>query len=93
MPNKMELIIKESREKCLPQTEVKFNKYKHKISPWITFAIINSIKKRDQLYVKWKKANPNSQKYSDLENLFSSHCSALQKSIREAKKKYYWNQK
>ena len=90
--NTLELIIKESREKCLPLTEVKFNKYKHKISPWITFAIINSIKKRDQLYVKWKKANPNSQKYSDLENLFSSHCSALQKSIREAKKKYYFEQ-
>ena len=89
---KLESIIKSAKEKCLPLTEVKFKKYKHKISPWITFAIINSIKSRDQLYVKWKKANPDSQKYVELENLFNSHCSSLQKSIREAKKSYYHKQ-
>ena len=90
--NKLEKIIKESKEKCLPLTEVKFKKYKHKISPWITFAIINSIKSRDKLYVKWKKTNPDSQKYVDLEQLFSTHCNVLQKTIREAKKKYYFEQ-
>ena len=89
---KLETIIKLAKEKCLPLTEVKFKKYKHKISPWITFAIINSIKSRDQLYVKWKKENPDSQKYAELENLFHSHCSILQKSIRAAKKIYYHQQ-
>ena len=90
--NKLETIIKESKEKCLPLTEVKFKKYKHKISPWITFAIINSIKSRDNLYVRWKKVNPDSQKYIDFEKRFKIHCSILQKTIREAKKKYYFEQ-
>ena len=90
--NKLESIIKEAKEKCFPLTEVKFKKYKHKISSWITFAILNSIKHRDRLYVKWKKSNPNSQKYCDLENLYNSHCSVLQKDIREAKKNYYFKQ-
>ena len=90
--NKLESIIKSAKDKCLPLTKVKFNKYKHKISPWINYAIINSIKTRDQLYVKWKKANPDSQKYIELENSFRSHCSTLQKNIREAKQTYYHQQ-
>ena len=89
---KLESIIKLAKEKYLPLTEVKFKKYKHKISPWITFAIINSIKDKDRLYVRWKKANPDSQKYVELENLFHTHCSDLQRSIREAKKSYYQKQ-
>ena len=89
---KLETIITSAKEKCLPLTEVKFKKYKHKISPWITFTIINSIKTKDKLYVKWKKANPDSLKYVELENLFHSHCSTLQKSIREAKQQYYYKQ-
>ena len=44
------------------------------------------------MYVKWKKTNPDSQKYLDLEQLFSTHCNVLQKTIREAKKKYYFEQ-
>ena len=89
---KLESIIKLAKEKYLPLSEVKFKKYKHKISPWITFTIIKSIKEKDRLYVKWKKTNPDSQKYLELENLFHSHCTILQKSIREAKQKYYHQQ-
>ena len=49
---KLEDIINEAREKSFPLEKKKFNKYEHKISPWITYGILNSIKFRDKLYVK-----------------------------------------
>ena len=42
---KLEKIIIDAKNKCFPVKEVKFNKYKHKITPWITIGIIQSIKK------------------------------------------------
>ena len=53
--NKLETIIINANKKCFPVKEVKFNKYKHKVSPWITFGILNSMKFRDRLYMKWEK--------------------------------------
>ena len=52
---KLENIIRAAQEKWCPVKEVKFNKYKHKIAPWITQGILNSMKFRNKLYVKWKK--------------------------------------
>ena len=88
----LENIIKIAREKCFPIKEAKFNKYKHKISPWITMGILNSIKYRDRLYVNWKKCRPHSPKYHLLETSFKSFCGILQKSIRLAKTQYYYQQ-
>ena len=90
--NKLELIIGEARDKCFPIEEKKFNKYEHKISPWVTSGILKSIKFRDKLYVKWKKNNPSSQKYTLLENSYKSFCGILQKTIRLAKAQYYHTQ-
>ena len=42
--NKLETIITRAKDKCFPFKEVRFNKYRHKLSPWITFGIIESIK-------------------------------------------------
>ena len=42
-------MINNSREKCIPTKFVKFKKYKHKNSKWITKGIIKSIKYRDNL--------------------------------------------
>ncbi len=39
---------------------VKYNKYKHKKSKWITSGIIKPIQYRDNLYKKLKTTNPNS---------------------------------
>ena len=90
--NKLESIIINAREKCFPVKEVKFNKYKHKVSPWITFGTLNSMKFRDKLYIKWKKSNPGSQNYILLENNYKSFCGILQKKIRLAKAEYYHRQ-
>ena len=54
----LEDTIKSAHKKCFPIKEVKFNKYKHKIAPWITNGILRSMKFRDKLYVKWKKCDP-----------------------------------
>ena len=87
--NKLENIIRVAKERCFPQIEVKFNKYKHKICAWMTFGILNSIKTKDRLYVKWKKTNSLSQKYISLEEKFDAYCEILDRSIREVKKQYY----
>ena len=89
---KLEDIINEAREKSFPLEKKKFNKYEHKISPWITYGILNSIKFRDKLYVKWKKTNHSSSNYTLLENSYKSYCALLQKTIRLAKSKYYHSQ-
>ena len=90
--NALESIIINAKKKCFPIREVKFDKYKHKVSPWITFGIINSIKFRDKLYVKWKKTKLSSPNYILLENSYKSYCALLQKSIRLAKSEYYHKQ-
>ena len=89
---KLEKLITNASEKCFPIKEVKFNKYKHKISPWMTSDILNEIKFRDNLYVRWKKCPCSSLDYTLYENSYRSFCSILQKDIRNAKKIYYHKQ-
>ena len=48
--NMIEKTILEAKEKHLPSKIVRFNKYRHKISPWITNGILASIRHRDKLY-------------------------------------------
>ena len=89
--DKLEKLIKDARVKCFPETTVKFNKYKHKICPWITYGILNSTRSRDRLYVQWKKINPLTEKYSIFEEKFKQHVEILDKLIRDAKIHYYKN--
>ena len=46
----------------MPTKLVKFNKYKHKKSMWITQGILRSIQYRDKLYKQLKFTYPNSMK-------------------------------
>ena len=55
--------IARAKNKCMPSKIVKFNKYKHKKSSWITQGLQKSIRYRDQLYNKLKLTNPNSPNY------------------------------
>merc|ERR1712208_180064 len=87
--DKLENIITAAKDKCFPEKEVKFNKYKHKIAPWMTHGILNSIQFRDKLYVKWKKTDPSHIQYNQVETSFKSFCGLLQKTIRSAKAQYY----
>ena len=49
-----ERIIVTAYEKHFPSKRVKVNKYKHKLSPWITAGLIKSIEFRDKLYKRLK---------------------------------------
>ena len=90
--NLLEKIIIAARVKCFPVVRVKYNKYKHKLTPWITFGLLNSIKHRDKLYVKLIKTSLLSAKYIVIENEYKDYCSILQSSLRKAKADYYHKQ-
>ena len=85
-------IISSSKEKNLPFKRKRFNKYKHKISPWITSEILNMIKFKDELYLKHKRQNPQSEEYMRSKLNLRNYSKILDKSIRLAKKTYYHNQ-
>ncbi len=56
--NTLHEIIQQANLKHMHIKLIKFNKYKHKISPWITIGILLSIQYRDNLYKKHKMADP-----------------------------------
>ena len=70
---------------------VKFNRNKHKITPWITFDIIRAFNERNKLYRKLKRANVNNQSYHDRKVNFNAYKTTLRKTITVAKKLYYTN--
>ncbi len=47
-------VIQDAKETHMPSKVIKFNKYKHKKSKWISAGLIKSIKYRDNLYKKTK---------------------------------------
>ena len=46
--------INQAKNKYMTSKLVKFNKYKHKMSTWITQGLLISIRYRDKLYKKTK---------------------------------------
>ena len=87
--NKLHEIIIDCKHRHLPFKRKKFNRYKHKISPWITPAILISIRHRDQLYKKKILATPDSDVYNNAKTNLTTFSIILQKTIRSAKFKYY----
>ena len=92
MYNTFENIITKAREKHLAPKIVRFRKYKHKISPWITKGILKSIRFRDKLYRKLYNTKDNSEVYGALKMELSRYNSLLKKTIRQAKLTYYAKQ-
>jgi hypothetical protein len=74
--------------KHLPIKTVRFNKHKHKRMKWITHGIIRSVKYRDKLYGKMKKARTEQEYYLCKTNL-QTYNRILKQTIRNAKKQYY----
>ena len=56
----LEKALKETHLVCFPERVVKFNKKKHKKTPWITVGILKSINRRNKLYKSLKKTQLNS---------------------------------
>ena len=61
--NILEGISVKALNKHIPLNKLKFDKYKHKKSNWITTGIIKTIKFRDGLYKRLKQFQQNSIEY------------------------------
>ena len=81
--------ILRSKNKHMPSKWVKFNKYKHKMSSWITQGLLKSNKFRDNLYKRLKLTNPNSTNYNTININLKTYNGILKRSIRTAKHTYF----
>ena len=88
---KLHFVLVSAREKILKPKLVRFNKYKHKLNPWMTIGILKSIKYRDKLYKKLKLMDNSSVAYSNCNTNLRTYKGILQKCIRAAKIDYYRN--
>ena len=70
---------------------MKLTKHKHKLSKWITNGIIKSIKFKDKLHWKLKNTHPESFQYELLQNHIRNYSKILKRSIRVAKKMFYFS--
>ena len=77
-------VITSAQEKHLPEKTVRFNKYKHKCSPWMTNGILQSIKFRDKLYHTFKKCKPDSLEHEFHKNNLKTYDKILNKTISQA---------
>ena len=55
----------DSHNECFPTRVVKFNRKRHKISPWMTNGILKSINQRNRLYKNLKQFKPDSFIYTE----------------------------
>ena len=92
-PNETYAILESNLKRCitdhLPTKKVKFNKYKHKKTSWITFGLLKSIHTRDNMYRRWKAKPPTSQLYEALKLRFQKYKTEVDKLIRLAKIDFY----
>ena len=87
--NILETTIQSAIVEAIPSKKIRFNKYKHRKSPWITNGILRSIKYRDNLYKHFKVMQPNSPEYSQSKLNLSIYNRILKNSIISARKLYY----
>ena len=88
----LEDIICSAKVKHLPIKTVKFNKHKHKRSPWMTNGVLRSINFRDNLYKKLKCTNQDTLEYLNLKQNLKAYNKILDKNIRELKQNFYQGQ-
>ena len=77
--NILEDILCKLKNKHFQSKFVKFNKYKHKKSPWITTSILRSVKFRNQLYKQFRKAPVNSEEACTLRTNLKTYNGIIKK--------------
>jgi len=87
--NTLEQYMTKTMSQCFPVKRIRFNKYKHKISPWMTNGILKSIHRRDNIYKKLKKLDCNSNAYIDTKKELSELNSILQRLMRQSKRDFF----
>ena len=81
-------VIEKTKKTHMTSKLVKYNKYKHKKSKWITRGLLRSLRFRDNLYKKIKLTNPASREYETLRINLKTYNKILRTSICAAKKKF-----
>ena len=76
------------KNKYLLKKKVKLNKRKHKVQPWMTKAILNSINSRDKIYKTLMLTSKESPNYSEIHRNFKTYTNII-RSILLAKRDYY----
>ena len=89
--NTLSHIFTSVQNKYIPIKLMKFNKYKHKKSKWITEGILRSIRYRDKLYRSWRLSNNTLENRETIKRNLSTYNGILKKIIRDAKKNYFEN--
>ena len=89
---KLEDAIAHSKNKCLPEKTVKFKKYKHRLSPWMTPEILGCLKFRDNLYKELKSTTQDSPAYDNIKINLHTYRAIVNRNIRQAKAIYYTKQ-
>ena len=72
-------------DKFMPLCKIKYNKYKHKKSLWISYGILKSIKYRDKLYRNLKCMSKNSPFYANTKLILKTYNTILKQTIHHAK--------
>ena len=83
--NLLEKIITDARNKHMAPKMVKFKKYKHKLSPWMTKDILKAIKLRDDIFHQLDFHQKQSPKWCLLHEKLKEHKCLVKKAIRQAK--------
>ena len=73
----------------MPCKLIKFNKYKHNKSKWITQGLLKSIHSREKLYARLKRLQPNTIEHNTLLVNLKTYNNILKRSIRTAKTLYF----
>ena len=76
-------------EKHFPNKRVKVNKYKHKLSLWITTGLIKSIEFRDKLYKRLKACPQDNPEHNWMATNLKTYNGYLKQYIRFAKREHY----
>ena len=87
-----EKILSSYFDKHFPEKNIKVNKYRHKLSKWITSGIIKSIEFRDKLYKCLMTCEHKNPEYERLKHNLKVYNGYLNRCIWTAKKEYYANE-
>ena len=89
--NNLDQVFLKAKALHIPIKQVKFDKKKHKKSPWITKGILKSLDCRDKLYRSFKQCRVGTEVYNTLKTNLHTFKTILKRSISSAKKVYYNN--
>ena len=79
-------VLEKAKHKHMSGKLVKYNKYKHKKSTWLTNGLLKSIRFRDKLYKQMKCILPTSVEYEIIRLNLKTYNNILRKSLFRAKR-------